>query len=151
MSRALGFDAAQPGTRRPELLRAAATAGLVEETPTRFGVNYVVGGALLGPSGRSLRIRTIAISDALGTSLPFVAAHPFREAVQDADLEVVVLTSIEASDVGAVVQRDAVGEAFEAEFVNGEGRTSLTVTLLNSDVRRIGASETPHARRLHVA
>jgi hypothetical protein len=69
------------------------------------------------------------------------------------ELDTVVLTKsmpalgLEAGDVGAIVHRHS-PEAFEVEFVTGEGGTVAVATLNASDLRRIGAEDILHVRRL---
>jgi len=55
---------------------------------------------------------------------------------------------LKEGDVGAVVYRYAGGEAYEVEFVTGQGRTVAVVTLEEKDVRSLGESEILHAREV---
>ena len=54
---------------------------------------------------------------------------------------------LEAGDVGAIVHVHA-DDAFEVEFVSGEGGTVAVVTLPSTDVRSIEAREILHVRSL---
>lgn len=70
------------------------------------------------------------------------------------ELDTVVLArdlkahSLRRGDVGAVVHRYADGEAFEVEFVTGEGATVAVVTLTEDDVRPMRREEILHVRAL---
>jgi hypothetical protein len=55
---------------------------------------------------------------------------------------------LQVGDVGAVVFVHRAGEAYEVEFISGDGATIGVVTLYPPDVRRLDASEILHARRL---
>jgi hypothetical protein len=67
------------------------------------------------------------------------------------ELETVVLrhalpdAGLEAGDVGAVVHRHS-ADAFEVEFVSGEGGTIAVLTLSAADLRPIEAREILHVR-----
>jgi hypothetical protein len=69
------------------------------------------------------------------------------------ELETVVLrhalpdAGLEAGDVGAVVHRHS-ADAFEVEFVSGEGGTIAVLTLSAADLRAIEAREILHVRSL---
>ena len=69
------------------------------------------------------------------------------------ELDTVVLTrtmpdiGLEAGDVGAIVHRHS-ADSFEVEFVTGEGGTVAVATLKAADLRRIGAEDILHVRRL---
>ena len=52
-----------------------------------------------------------------------------------------------AGDVGAIVQVYGQGEAYEVEFVDGDGSTVALLTLDAADVRPLGEGELLHARR----
>jgi len=52
-----------------------------------------------------------------------------------------------AGDVGAVVFVHGEGDAYEVEFVDGDGTTIALVTLDASEVRPVAAGEILHARR----
>lgn len=54
---------------------------------------------------------------------------------------------LHSGDVGAVVHIHGGGQAFEVEFVDGDGTTIALVTLDAKDVRPIAAGELLHARR----
>jgi len=70
------------------------------------------------------------------------------------ELDTVVLArdlkahSLRRGDVGAVVHCYADGEAFEVEFVTGEGATVAVVTLTEDDVRPMRREEILHVRAL---
>ena len=74
-----------------------------------------------------------------------------------AELESVVLTTdlpeegLERGDIGTVVLVHRGGEGYEVEFAMLEGETVAVVTLLASQVRRIGEREIAHARILQPA
>jgi hypothetical protein len=52
-----------------------------------------------------------------------------------------------AGDVGALVHVYGRGEAYEVEFVEGDGATVAVLTLKADNVRPIDAREVLHARR----
>ena len=54
---------------------------------------------------------------------------------------------LEAGDVGAIVHRHA-PNAFEVEFVSGEGKTVAVVTLRSEDIRAFEAQDILHVRSL---
>jgi hypothetical protein len=54
---------------------------------------------------------------------------------------------LHAGDVGAVVHVYPEGDAYEVEFVDGDGTTIALVTLADREVRPIGPGELLHARR----
>lgn len=56
--------------------------------------------------------------------------------------------SLKAGDIGAVVLCHKDGEAFEVEFVSGEGETVAVLTLKQKEVRPMHAQEILHAREL---
>lgn len=70
------------------------------------------------------------------------------------ELDTVVLTrdlkryGLKRGDVGAVVHCYANGEAFEVEFVTGEGQTIAVVTLTERDIRPMRRGEILHVRIL---
>ena len=70
------------------------------------------------------------------------------------ELDMVVLSrdleeySLRKGDVGTIVHCYAQGEAFEVEFVTGEGKTIAVVTLSKADIRPIGREEILHVRAL---
>lgn len=55
---------------------------------------------------------------------------------------------LQTGDVGAVVFVHRNSEAYEVEFVAGDGKTVGVVTLKPEDIRRLDASEILHARRI---
>ena len=55
---------------------------------------------------------------------------------------------LKAGDVGAVVHVYPDGEAFEVEFVTGEGKTVAVVTLTKDDIRSMHEQEILHVRAL---
>jgi hypothetical protein len=73
------------------------------------------------------------------------------------ELDAIALTSdlpdhgLKRGDVGAVVLVHGVGDAFEVEFIDYEGRTVALLTLERSQVRSLHAGDLPHARELTVA
>ncbi len=70
------------------------------------------------------------------------------------ELDTVVLArdvdehGLKRGDIGAVVHRYADGQAFEVEFVTGEGGTIAVMTLSPDDIRPVGRSEILHVREL---
>lgn len=54
---------------------------------------------------------------------------------------------LEEGDVGAIVHRHA-EDAFEVEFVSGEGATVAVLTLTSEDVRPVSAGDMLHVRSL---
>ena len=55
---------------------------------------------------------------------------------------------LQIGDVGAVVFVHRNNEAYEVEFIAGDGKTVGVVTLKPEDIRRLDASEILHARRI---
>ena len=56
--------------------------------------------------------------------------------------------ALKKGDIGGIVHCYEHGEAFEVEFVNGEGKTVALVTLTKNEIRSIGGKEILHAREL---
>lgn len=56
-------------------------------------------------------------------------------------------TGLEAGDVGAIVHCHP-GDAYEVEFVSGEGDTIAVATLTGADLRALEAREILHVRSL---
>ena len=54
---------------------------------------------------------------------------------------------LEEGDVGAVVHRHS-DDAFEVEFISGEGTTIAVVTLHAEDLRSVSADDMLHVRTL---
>lgn len=50
---------------------------------------------------------------------------------------------LERGDIGAVVHRYANGDAFEVEFVTGDGETIAVLTLSDDEIRSMEHRETP--------
>ena len=73
------------------------------------------------------------------------------------ELDAVALTcdlpehGLKGGDVGTAVLVHGRGEAFEVEFVGYDGHTVALVTLEDSQVRPLEASDIPHARTLAMA
>ncbi len=55
---------------------------------------------------------------------------------------------LQAGDVGAIVHVYQNGQAFEVEFVAGNGTTVAVITLEKSAVRPIAGSEILHVRKV---
>ena len=55
---------------------------------------------------------------------------------------------LERGDIGAVVHRYADADAYEVEFVTGEGETVAVLTLGQDDIRPMNRREILHARQL---
>jgi len=55
---------------------------------------------------------------------------------------------LKAGDIGAVALSHGDGEAFEVEFVTGEGETVAVLTLRAQELRSMQAQEILHAREL---
>jgi hypothetical protein len=55
---------------------------------------------------------------------------------------------LQIGDVGAVVFVHRNNEAYEAEFIAGDGNAVGVVTLKPEDIRRLDAGEVLHARRI---
>ena len=55
---------------------------------------------------------------------------------------------LQIGDVGAVVFVHRNNEAYEVEFIAGDGNTVGVVTLKPEDIRRLDAGEVLHARRI---
>lgn len=70
------------------------------------------------------------------------------------ELSTVVLThdleeyGLKQGDIDAVVHTYSSGDAYEVEFVTGNGDTIAVVTLHDQDVRLIGGEEILHVRAL---
>ncbi|MEW6218601.1 MAG: DUF4926 domain-containing protein [Thermodesulfobacteriota bacterium] len=70
------------------------------------------------------------------------------------ELDTVVLAhdieehGLSTGDIGAVVLSHSDGEAFEVEFVTGEGQTVAVLTLRAQEIRPMQAHEILHARQL---
>ena len=68
------------------------------------------------------------------------------------ELDIAVLThdieehGLKKGDVGAVVHCYLDEQAFEVEFVTGEGSTAAVLTLSSADIRPMGKSEILHTR-----
>ena len=58
---------------------------------------------------------------------------------------------LQKNDIGAVVHRYKNGEAFEVEFVTGEGAIITVLTLTKAEVRPIRHQEIFHVRELIAA
>ena len=58
-----------------------------------------------------------------------------------------VSEGLSAGDIGAVVFVHRQDEAYEVEFVDGDGSTIALVTLKADDVRHLAPGELLHARR----
>jgi ATP-dependent exoDNAse (exonuclease V) alpha subunit len=58
-----------------------------------------------------------------------------------------IADGLSEGDVGAVVHIHGGGQAYEVEFVDGDGSTIALLTLEASEVRSIEAGELLHARR----
>lgn len=54
---------------------------------------------------------------------------------------------LQAGDVGTIVHVYQQGEAYEVEFVDGDGSTIAVETLAAMNVRPLGTGELLHARR----
>ena len=57
---------------------------------------------------------------------------------------------LQVGDVGAIVHVYGEQQAFEVEFISGNGRTVAVVTLKPGEVRQLAESEILHARRIPV-
>jgi Domain of unknown function (DUF4926) len=55
---------------------------------------------------------------------------------------------LETGDIGAVVHVHGEGEAYEVEFVAGDGCTLGLVTLKPEEIRRLDARDILHARSI---
>jgi hypothetical protein len=55
---------------------------------------------------------------------------------------------LERGDIGAVVHRYSSGDAYEVEFVTGEGETVAVLTLSDDEIRPMAQREILHARAL---
>ena len=70
------------------------------------------------------------------------------------ELDTVVLSSdlpehgLKRGDIGAIVHCYKGGEAFEVEFITGQGKTVAVITLNIEDVRLMKDKEILHARTL---
>lgn len=57
---------------------------------------------------------------------------------------------LERGDIGAVVHRYQDADAYEVEFVTGEGKTVAVLTLTRDEIRPMDRQEILHARELGV-
>lgn len=70
------------------------------------------------------------------------------------ELDTVALThdleeyALKKGDIGVVVHSYRDREAFEVEFVRGDGKTIALLTLSKQDIRAIGRKEVMHVRQL---
>ncbi len=70
------------------------------------------------------------------------------------ELNIVVLNrdlqeqALTRGDVGTVVHKYSDGEAFEVEFVTGQGKTIAVVTVSAADIRLMEEHEILHVRKL---
>ena len=55
---------------------------------------------------------------------------------------------LERGDIGAVVHRYSSGDAYEVEFVTGDGETVAVLTLSDDEIRAMEQREILHARAL---
>lgn len=55
---------------------------------------------------------------------------------------------LERGDIGAVAHRYSSGEAYEVEFVTGDGETVTVLTLSDDEIRSMERREILHARAL---
>jgi hypothetical protein len=55
---------------------------------------------------------------------------------------------LERGDIGAVVHRYSSGDAYEVEFVTGDGETVAVLTLSDDEIRSMERQEILHARAL---
>ncbi len=55
---------------------------------------------------------------------------------------------LERGDVGAVVHRYSSGDAYEVEFITGDGETVAVLTLSDDEIRPMEQREILHAREL---
>ncbi len=73
------------------------------------------------------------------------------------ELDIVVLSrdvpepGLKQGDIGAVVHCYKRGEAFEVEFITGQGETVAVVTLNNEAMRPMRTKEILHVRELKAA
>jgi hypothetical protein len=73
------------------------------------------------------------------------------------ELDTIVLSrdlpeyGLKRGDIGVIVHCYRSGEAFEVEFITGEGETVAVVTLNSEDVRLMHAGEILHVRKLQAA
>ncbi len=73
------------------------------------------------------------------------------------ELETVVLSrdlseqGLNGGDIGAVVHCYKNGQAYEVEFVTGQGRTIALLTPEAKDIRSINANEILHVREIKAA
>ena len=58
---------------------------------------------------------------------------------------------LEPGDLGAVVHAYRDGDAYEVEFMTGDGNTVAVLTLESTEIRRLRDEEILHARRIDAA
>jgi hypothetical protein len=74
--RAAGFDERNAADLAAGLLAIARAAAVVEEIASPHGVKYVLDGAVVAPSGDTLRLRTVWIVEPSVGYPRFVTAYP---------------------------------------------------------------------------
>jgi len=73
------------------------------------------------------------------------------------ELDTIVLSrdvpehGLKKGDIGAVVHIYGEGEAFEVEFITGQGDTVAVVTIESRDIRLMQDKEILHVRKLQAA
>jgi hypothetical protein len=73
------------------------------------------------------------------------------------EFDIVVLKSdlpdhgLKSGDIGTVVHKYSEADAAEVEFVTGEGRTVVVITLSASDLRLMSDHEILHVRAIQAA
>lgn len=82
--RAIGYRRSEWTRLRDDLLGLARQGDVADEEKTTYGVKYVVDGSVKSPSGRTVRLRTVWISDEPDGLPRLVTAYPKRGAPGDA-------------------------------------------------------------------
>jgi hypothetical protein len=81
--RAAGYTRSKWTRLRDDLLDLARQGDVGAEEKTTYGVKYVVDGLVKSPTGRTVRLRTVWISDGPDEAPRLVTAYPRRGAPGD--------------------------------------------------------------------
>ena len=75
---AVGYSREEWNQLRDDLLGLARAGDVVAETPTEYGMKYVLDGVLQTPVGRAVALRTVWIADEPEDPPRLVTAYPRR-------------------------------------------------------------------------
>lgn len=135
----IGYTAENWQDLAEALLEIARTSEDYVAESSPFGVKYKVSGTI----GVDRRGRSISSpSDRLPWVVRMLSEHSIVVLTRD-----IPDAGLCSGDVGAIVHVYSAGDAYEVEFVEGDGTTVAVVTLDSQDVRPIGSGELLHTRR----